>query len=309
MGERAPLRAVLLDRVPRRAGAPRGGQPRRRSSELAAGHRRGRTHRDARLRRAGGRAGTPARSQALPRGAGRRLSCSHGTKRFVVDGHTADLLVVAARARGQRAATTGVELFVVPGDAPGPRAARAADDGPDAPPGRARASTACACRADARLGEARAAAARCCAETLDLARDRARRRAGRRRAALPRSLGRLREGARAVRAPDRLVPGDQAQVRRHAGARRVGALGRLLRGLVAAAGGDAELAVAASLAKAYCSDAYFHCAADAIQIHGGVGFTWEYDPHLYFKRARSSRVAARRCPPTTASASRARSGL
>jgi alkylation response protein AidB-like acyl-CoA dehydrogenase len=56
---------------------------------------------------------------------------------------------------------------------------------------------------------------------------------------------------------------------------------------VAAEGGD--LPVAASLASAYCGDAYFQCAGDAIQIHGGVGFTWEYDPHLYFKRARASR--------------------
>ncbi len=46
----------------------------------------------------------------------------------------------------------------------------------------------------------------------------------------------------------------------------------------------------ASLAKAYCSDAYFHCAAESIQIHGGVGFTWEYDVHLYFKRAKSSEI-------------------
>jgi alkylation response protein AidB-like acyl-CoA dehydrogenase len=44
----------------------------------------------------------------------------------------------------------------------------------------------------------------------------------------------------------------------------------------------------ASLAKAWCSDAFFRCAAESIQIHGGVGFTWEYDPHLYFKRAKSS---------------------
>lgn len=52
--------------------------------------------------------------------------------------------------------------------------------------------------------------------------------------------------------------------------------------------GNAELLVAASLAKAYCSDTYFQCAADSLQIHGGVGFTWEYDVHLYFKRAKSS---------------------
>lgn len=56
----------------------------------------------------------------------------------------------------------------------------------------------------------------------------------------------------------------------------------------AAAENDAELPVLASLAKAYCSDAYFSCAAESVQIHGGVGFTWEYDVHLYFKRAKSS---------------------
>lgn len=55
-----------------------------------------------------------------------------------------------------------------------------------------------------------------------------------------------------------------------------------------AAEDGAELASAASLAKAAASDAYFQNAADAIQIHGGVGFTWEYDVHLYFKRAKSS---------------------
>jgi alkylation response protein AidB-like acyl-CoA dehydrogenase len=49
-----------------------------------------------------------------------------------------------------------------------------------------------------------------------------------------------------------------------------------------------ELPAVASLAKAYCSDAFFHCAAESIQIFGGVGFTWEYDVHLYFKRAQST---------------------
>jgi alkylation response protein AidB-like acyl-CoA dehydrogenase len=56
----------------------------------------------------------------------------------------------------------------------------------------------------------------------------------------------------------------------------------------AASAGDPELPALASLAKAYASDAYFRCASDAVQIHGGVGFTWEYDVHLYFKRAKSS---------------------
>ncbi len=48
-----------------------------------------------------------------------------------------------------------------------------------------------------------------------------------------------------------------------------------------------ELPLAASLAKATASEAYFRCAADALQVHGGVGFTWEYDVHLHLKRARA----------------------
>jgi len=50
----------------------------------------------------------------------------------------------------------------------------------------------------------------------------------------------------------------------------------------------AELGLAASLAKAAATDAFDRAAAENVQIHGGVGFTWEYDPQLYYKRARSS---------------------
>jgi len=50
---------------------------------------------------------------------------------------------------------------------------------------------------------------------------------------------------------------------------------------------DSEAPLAAAMAKAYVSDAYRHASAENIQIHGGVGFTWEYDCHLYFKRAKS----------------------
>ena len=57
-----------------------------------------------------------------------------------------------------------------------------------------------------------------------------------------------------------------------------------------AADDDDELPVVASLAKAYCSEAYFHAAAESIQIHGGIGFTWEHPAHLYFKRAKSSEL-------------------
>jgi alkylation response protein AidB-like acyl-CoA dehydrogenase len=49
-----------------------------------------------------------------------------------------------------------------------------------------------------------------------------------------------------------------------------------------------ELAEAAAIAKSYCCDAYFDCAANAIQLHGGIGFTWEHEAHLYFKRARAT---------------------
>lgn len=52
--------------------------------------------------------------------------------------------------------------------------------------------------------------------------------------------------------------------------------------------GDPELPLVASLAKAYCSEAYVHAAQEAVQLHGGIGFTWEHPAHLYLKRARST---------------------
>jgi alkylation response protein AidB-like acyl-CoA dehydrogenase len=56
------------------------------------------------------------------------------------------------------------------------------------------------------------------------------------------------------------------------------------------AGAEAELAAVASLAKAFCSEAYRHAADTAIQVFGGIGLTWEHPVQLYFKRARSSEV-------------------
>ncbi|HKC49686.1 MAG TPA: acyl-CoA dehydrogenase family protein [Myxococcota bacterium] len=55
-------------------------------------------------------------------------------------------------------------------------------------------------------------------------------------------------------------------------------------------GAPDELPAVASLAKAQGSDAYLELAAESIQIHGGLGFTWEQDVHLYFKRAKASEV-------------------
>lgn len=49
-----------------------------------------------------------------------------------------------------------------------------------------------------------------------------------------------------------------------------------------------EAAISVPLAKSVCSDAYLRAAGDTIQIHGGIGFTWEHDAHLYFKRAKST---------------------
>jgi alkylation response protein AidB-like acyl-CoA dehydrogenase len=48
------------------------------------------------------------------------------------------------------------------------------------------------------------------------------------------------------------------------------------------------LRLEAACVKAFASDTFRFCAGEAIQLHGGVGFTWEYDPHLYFKRAQAS---------------------
>jgi alkylation response protein AidB-like acyl-CoA dehydrogenase len=53
---------------------------------------------------------------------------------------------------------------------------------------------------------------------------------------------------------------------------------------------EEELAEAASLAKSVCADTFLLAAAEGIQIHGGIGFTWEHDAHLYLKRAKGSEI-------------------
>jgi alkylation response protein AidB-like acyl-CoA dehydrogenase len=54
-----------------------------------------------------------------------------------------------------------------------------------------------------------------------------------------------------------------------------------------AAEGSPELRLSAAVAKAYSSDRCYRVAADNIQIHGGIGYTWEHDAHLYFRRAKA----------------------
>jgi alkylation response protein AidB-like acyl-CoA dehydrogenase len=58
-----------------------------------------------------------------------------------------------------------------------------------------------------------------------------------------------------------------------------------------AAAGDAERSLAASMAKAWCSDASRRVMAAGLQVHGGIGFTWEHEMHLYLKRAQLDQVS------------------
>lgn len=55
-----------------------------------------------------------------------------------------------------------------------------------------------------------------------------------------------------------------------------------------AAGGDKGLDLDVAAARALATEALQYCAGEAIQLHGGVGFTWEYDPQLFFKRGQAS---------------------
>lgn len=54
--------------------------------------------------------------------------------------------------------------------------------------------------------------------------------------------------------------------------------------------GEANIPALAALAKATAAEAYVRVAAECIQIHGGIGFTWDHDTHLWFKRAKSSEM-------------------
>jgi alkylation response protein AidB-like acyl-CoA dehydrogenase len=61
-------------------------------------------------------------------------------------------------------------------------------------------------------------------------------------------------------------------------------------GCWAADANPTELPIVASVAKATASEAFFHAAGENVQIHGGIGVTWEHDAHLYLKRAKSSSI-------------------
>jgi alkylation response protein AidB-like acyl-CoA dehydrogenase len=217
---------------------------------------------------------------ATPADGGFRLD---GVKSFVLDGHTADLIVVVARQPGS-SGEDGLSFFTVPGDAAGLE--------------RRLLSTIDATRKQARLEfrDVRAeplgelgAGAPALARTLDQAAIAlANEMAGGAQKVLESAVdyakvrvqfGRPIGSFQAIkhRCADLLLDVELAKSAAYYAA-------------AAAAEGDEELPALASLAKSLCSDAYVKATAENIQIHGGLGFTWEDDAHLYFKRAKSSEV-------------------
>jgi len=213
--------------------------------------------------------------EAVPAGDGWTLT---GTKSYVLDGHTAQLILVAARTQG------GVSLFAVGGDSPGlTRTPLATMDQTRKQAKLEFAGT------PARLVGSEGAAAPVLQKTLDLAAVAlAAEQVGGAQRVLDMSVeyaktriqfGRPIGSFQAIKhkCADMLLEVESAKsAAYYAG--------------WAAAEDNEELPVTACLAKAYCSEAYFHAAAENIQIHGGIGFTWEHDAHLYFKRAKSSEL-------------------
>ena len=206
---------------------------------------------------------------ATPTAAGWTLS---GTARWVLDGHTADVVAIAART------DAGTALFCV--DAGTPGLVRTAVPTMDQTRRLARLAL-----DDVQLSatDEMPGGAAALARVLDLG-----------RAALACEQVGVAEGAL-----DQAV--DYAKVRTQFG-RAIGsfqAIKHLCADMLlsvesarsaawAASESPEELPLAAAMAQAMASDAAFQCAADSLQVHGGIGFTWESDVHLFLKRARAT---------------------
>ena len=213
-------------------------------------------------------------------GSGWRLD---GHKSFVLDGHTADLIVVLARAPGSQG-DDGLSLFTVRSDAPGlsrralttldptRKLARLQFDGVSA----------------SLLGDEGAGAAAFDRTMIEAAVCLANEMVG--------GAARLREDALAyamLRVPfGRPIASVQSMKHKQADMLLEVELAKSAAYFAAAAldEGDADIAATASLAKACASDTYLQTAIHAIQIHGGIGFTWDNDTHLWFKRAKSAEI-------------------
>jgi alkylation response protein AidB-like acyl-CoA dehydrogenase len=207
-----------------------------------------------------------------------------GAKSYVLDGHTADLLVVAARTEDSKGAE-GVSLFLVPGDAEGLKRSWL----PTMDQTRRLASLDLGdvvVAHDALLGE-EGRGWPLVERTLDLARIAL---AAEQVGAAEMCLDMAVEYAKVRRQFGRPIGSFQAIKHRCAdmlmmveSARSAAFYASALAGQ-----GETDLAEAASSAKAFCSDTFFYCAAENIQVHGGIGFTWEHAAHMYFKRAKST---------------------
>ncbi|MEM8769733.1 MAG: acyl-CoA dehydrogenase, partial [Pseudomonadota bacterium] len=201
----------------------------------------------------------------------------NGNKRFVIDGTTADQLLVVARA------DDGIGLFLVQADADGMdrRAAPAMD------PTRKLAELTFKGTPAERLGSGDATAGlsqAIDAATVALANEMV----GGAQALLDSAVayakmrvqfGRTIGSFQAIKhkCADMLLDVESAKSAAYGAAS-------------ALAENDPEAPALACLAKAAASESYLRTAAETIQIHGGIGFTWENDTHLWFKRAKSSEV-------------------
>jgi len=206
-----------------------------------------------------------------------------GVKSFVVDGHTADLLIVLARSPGS-VGQSGLSLFAVRGDAGG--LTRTPLQTLDPTRKLARIEFA---GVEAELLGAPEQAAGPFAKTLAQA-------AAMLANEMVGGAERLRESALDY-ANLRVQfgrPVSSFQAMKHKQAEMLVdvelAKSAAYQAAQAAADDQADLPALASLAKASASEAYLQTAIHTIQIHGGVGFTWENDTHLWFKRAKSSEV-------------------
>ena len=217
---------------------------------------------------------------ATPAGGGWRLD---GHKSFVLDGHTADLIVVLARAPGS-SGEAGLSLFTVAGDATGlsRRPLKTMDATRKLARLEFRGVTA------APLGDAGAAALPFARTMIEAAVCLANEMAG--------GADRLREDSLAYAKMrmqfGRSIASFQSMKHKAADMLVEVELAKSAAYYAAAAldEGDDDVAAVASLAKAAASETYLQTAIHAIQIHGGIGFTWDNDTHLWFKRAKSSEV-------------------
>jgi alkylation response protein AidB-like acyl-CoA dehydrogenase len=206
-----------------------------------------------------------------------------GVKSFVIDGHTADLLIVLARRPGSTG-QSGLSLFAVRSDADG--LTRTPLQTLDPTRKLARVEFA---NVDAELLGAPEAAAGPISKTLAQA-------AAMLANEMVGGAERLRESAldfANLRVQfGRPISSFQAMKHKQADMLVDVELARSAAYQAAQAATDdlADLPALASLAKASASEAYLQTAIHTIQIHGGIGFTWENDTHLWFKRAKSSEV-------------------